>query len=120
MEWIKAVERHEVTIKCKIVMLMIGACDVRTKAEGKVANRLRKLVLRIYNHSGAVVTLVYVSAVLPQADVEVEFQEKIREVNGQISKMTKDVKKYQRQWLHTCLCTSCCWKNTSILIWQTA
>ena len=48
----------------------------------------------IFNESGAVVNSMYVCSILPRANAEAEYQEKVRQNNLEIAKMVKDVRKF--------------------------
>ena len=96
-EWCKAIEEGSIKIKCKIVLIMVGQVDLRNQTEGKIGNKLRKLVMHVFNLAGMAVMSVYTASILPQADAEVVYQEMVWEANGNIAKMSKDVKKYQHR-----------------------
>ena len=96
-DWLTAVGDGLVRIKQQLVIMMIGSTDMLQKTPGKIANKLRQLILAVYNESGVPIKSVHVCAILPRANAEMEYQEIVRQNNIEIAKMVKDVRKFQHK-----------------------
>ena len=93
-DWRREISNGTVRIRNKIVWIMLGSVDMQQKTEGKIANKLRKLIIDVFNYSGQDIQIVYVSTILPVANKEVEFQDVVRANNIQIAKMARELRMF--------------------------
>ena len=75
---------------------MVGVRDMLQQDPGKIASKIRRLVNAIYT-TYEVVKHVYVCLIMPRADQEVVWQEKVRSNNLEIARMVCDVRKFNHR-----------------------
>ena len=90
-DWKNCVDSKTMQIQHAAIWLQVGNSMLPWPAKLSPRNQMKKLLLSILKNASCPVKEVYVGAVLPRPDKEVEFEEDVKNMNMQFKHAARDV-----------------------------
>ena len=92
--WRRMVKDGVFTIKCEVVVLCVGNCQLPLDPEISTASQMKKLVLTIWKQCAKMVKKVVILTGIPRPDKETELEEHLKTLNNGFYKEVREIRCY--------------------------